>query len=118
PAAQRGATLAANGMERAVALAHAKDRLRHCWGGVKIVGVHTTGNGHFKVGESMQVEALVDLPDLDPSDVQVQLYAGPISATGEIENPQTLSMEHVRPMAPNRHVYVGKINCQTSGRHG
>ncbi len=34
------------------ALAKAKDMLRQRWGGIKIVGVHTSGNGHFHVGES------------------------------------------------------------------
>ena len=44
--------------------------------------MHTSGNGHFKVGQSMQVEAMVDLGELAPTDVQVQLYAGPITASG------------------------------------
>jgi hypothetical protein len=44
-------------------LAHAKDSLHHKWGGIKIVGVHTSGNGHYKVGEQMQVEAMLDFPE-------------------------------------------------------
>ena len=59
----------------------AKDSLRRKWRGIRIVGVHTSGNGHFKVGEQMQVEAMVDLPGVDPKDLSVQLYAGPINAT-------------------------------------
>jgi starch phosphorylase len=118
PSLVRGEILAADGLKRSIELAHAKDRLRHKWGGIKIVGVHTSGNGHFKVGESMQVEALVDLPELEPSDVAVQLYAGPINATGQIDRPQTLVMEHSREVGPNRHLFVGKIDCRTSGRHG
>ena len=88
PAFTRGGELAADGMARAIALAKSKDSLRHRWGGIKIVGVHTSGNGHFKVGEAMQVEALVDLPNVDPKDLTVQLYAGPVNARGEIEQPQ------------------------------
>src|SRR5688572_15181104 len=84
PAATRGAALGAESLKRAIELAHAKDRLRHKWPGVRIVGVHTSGNGHFKVGQSMQVEAMVDLGDLAPKDVHVQLYAGPITASGAI----------------------------------
>jgi starch phosphorylase len=114
----RGQALAADGMKKSVELARAKDMLRRKWPGLKIVGVHTSGNGHFKVGDSMQVEALVDMPGVDPADLAVQLYAGPINGRGEIEQPQAMTMTHVRPMAPDRHLFVGQIDCRTSGRQG
>jgi len=106
-------------LHRAAALlAHAKDSLRHRWGGIRIVGVHTSGNGHFKVGDQMQVEALVDLPGLDPKELTVELYTGPVSSAGNIERPQALRMTHAKSMAPDRHVFVGSIACRTSGRQG
>jgi starch phosphorylase len=118
PSLDRGLYMAQNGMQRAMELARSKDGYRHRWGGVKVVGVHTSGNGHYKVGDVMQVEALVDLPDIDPKDVRVQLFAGPINATGEIENPQILNMDHARQMGPGRHLFMGRIDCGTSGRQG
>ncbi len=54
------------------------------------------GDGHYKVGENVQVEAMVDLPQAKPEDVTVQLYCGPTSAAGEIENPQAIVMQHAR----------------------
>jgi len=92
--------------------------LRNVWNSIKIVGVHSSGNGHFKVGENMQVEALIEMPQVDPADVQVQLYAGPISATGQIEKPQTLAMKHTKLIADGRHLFTGAIDCRTSGRQG
>jgi starch phosphorylase len=118
PSARRGHLLAENGGERAVALAHAKERLHQRWAGVKIVGVHSSGDGHFKVGESMVVEALVDLHEIDPKEISVQLYSGPISATGQIEKPTVIPMTLMRQMAPSRHVFSGTVECKTSGRHG
>lgn len=118
PAHDRGELLAADGMKRSIELAQAKDRLRQRWGGIKIVGVHTSGNGHYRVGEEMQVEALVDLPDLSPDEVSVEMFVGPISATGEIEQAQALKMQHAREMGPNRHLFVGQIRCAQSGRQG
>ncbi len=105
-------------MERSIALAHTKDQLRNKWGGVRVVGVHTSGNGNFKVGDDLQVEALIDLQDLKPDDVAVELYAGALNATGQIEKPTLLRMSYGQQMAPNRHLYVGKIGCRSSGRHG
>lgn len=118
PALDRGAALQADGLKRSIALAHTKDHLRHTWGGIKIVGVHASGNGHYKVGQNVQVEALVDLPELKPTDVNVQLYAGPINASGSFEGARPTRMEYVREMGPGRHLFVGKIDCCTSGRHG
>jgi len=114
----RGEQLGANSMKRGIALAHAKDSLRHRWNSIKIVGVHTSGNGHFKVGQSMQVEAMVDLPGLTPEEVTVQLFAGPVNARGEIDQPQALNMALSKTMAPDRHMFVGKFDCRTSGRQG
>ncbi|HEY8747529.1 MAG TPA: hypothetical protein VIM11_06135, partial [Tepidisphaeraceae bacterium] len=92
--------------------------MRHRWNGIRIVGVHTSGNGHFKVGDMMQVEAMVDLPGVNPDELNVELYTGPVSAQGEIEQPQSLKMAHARSMAPDRHVFIGQIACRTSGRQG
>jgi starch phosphorylase len=118
PALDRGMRLAEDGMKRAARLSHTKDRLRQKWGGIKVVGVHASGNGHYKVGQQVQVEALVDLPDLKPNEVQVQLYAGPVNAAGGLESAQPMSMQHAREMGPNRHLFTGMISCATSGRHG
>jgi starch phosphorylase len=118
PSATRGAALQADGLKRSVALAHAKSSLRERWQGIRVVGVRTTGNGHFKVGEEMQVEATVDLPNVDPREVTLQLYAGPVNAAGRIEDPQVIPMPHAREMGEGVHLFTGTIDCRSSGRHG
>jgi starch phosphorylase len=118
PADMRGRDLAADNLDRSIKLAKAKEMLRQRWGGVKIVGVHVAGNGHYRVGENMQVEALVDLPNVDPREVSVELYAGPITATGEIGAPKILRMDYTKQIAGARHVFSGQIECRTSGRQG
>jgi glycogen phosphorylase len=101
-----------------VELAHYKDYLRSRWNNVKIVGVHTSGNGHYKVGQLLQVEAMVDLPSLKPEDVKVQLYAGPVNSQNSFEKATPITMEYVREMGPNRHLFAGSYECSTSGRQG
>jgi starch phosphorylase len=118
PAYQRGELLGADGLARAQKLARLKESLRHKWQGIKIVGVSASGNGHYKVGDTMRVEAMLDLPEIDPRDISVQLYAGQIGATGEFQNAEAMPMEHARELAPNRHLFVGQFQCRTSGRHG
>jgi starch phosphorylase len=118
PSDARGRKLAANNLERSISLARAKDILRSRWGGVKIVGVHVSGNGHYHVGENMEVEALIDLPDIDPKEIAVELYAGPITATGQIGAPTVLRMNHSKLVGGPRHVFSGQLECRTSGRQG
>jgi len=118
PSDARGRILVANNLERSIALAKAKDVLRSRWGGVKVVGVHVAGNGHYRVGEDMQVEALIDLPDIDPKEIAVELYAGPISATGQIGTPKVMRMNHSKQIGGPRHVFSGQIECRSSGRQG
>ena len=118
PAHVRGRELEADALKRSVELAQYKKRLRSAWGGIRIAGVHATGNGHYKVGQQVQVETLVDLAGLKPEDVQVQLYAGPLTASGSFEGASPLTMQHSREMGPGRHLYVGQIECRNSGRHG
>ncbi|HVT89078.1 MAG TPA: alpha-glucan family phosphorylase [Tepidisphaeraceae bacterium] len=118
PAMTRGIELAKDNYKRAVALAHSKDMYRSKWRDIRVVGVHSSGNGHYKVGDKIQVEALLDLPEMSPGDLAVQLYAGRITSSGEIENPQILKMEHTRQLAPNRHLFTGTLECNRSGRQG
>jgi starch phosphorylase len=118
PAMTRGLELGEENLKRAVGLARVKDLYRAKWGGIKVIGVHTSGNGHYKVGDKVQVEALLDLPDIDPKDVAVQLYSGTITSSGEIDRARVLNMQHARQMAPNRHLFTGTIECNVSGRQG
>jgi starch phosphorylase len=118
PAKRRGEMLAGDGLSHAIALASAKDSLRSKWKGIKVVAIQSSGNGHYKVGQNMKVDAMLDLPGIDPADVNVQLYCGPISAGGEIEKPSVLNMAHVKEIAPGRHMFVGEVQCATSGRQG
>ncbi len=118
PAAVRGRRLDGDNLAAAVGLARAKAGLRHKWAGVRVLDVRASGTGHFKVGQAVEVEATVDLPNVRPAEVVVQLYCGPTTAAGGIEDPQVLTMEPVREAGPDRHVYVGTITCRTSGRQG
>ena len=119
PANARGSILRADGYKRSLDLAHEKEKLRHSWKNIRVVGVHTSGNGHYKVGQAMDVEALVDVPgDLKPEDLKVELYAGRLNATGDLEGAAPMVMKPAKQMGPGRYLFTGTIECRTSGRQG
>jgi starch phosphorylase len=118
PASTRGDLLAADGLARARALSHSKLLYRQRWHSIRVVGVQTTGNGHYKVGENIEVEAMLDVPDIDPRELRVQLYTGNVSPAGEIENAQVVPMTYSKNVSGPRHLFAGSLQCRSSGRQG
>ena len=117
PAATRGAQLMADDLGRSVALARAKHELRERWGGVHIVGVRASGDGHYTVGQTIDVEATVDLPaGVRPADVAVQLVCGSATAAGGIADPVTVAMTPTAASVAGRQGFAGRIACRVSGR--
>jgi starch phosphorylase len=66
------------------------------------------------------VHADIYLGDLTPSEVTVELYHGPVDASGEILRPQIVEMEYQPTEGSEAGVYafVKQLTCQTSGMHG
>jgi len=122
PAHQRSRTLMADNYKPAIELAHTKARLRGNWHKIKVVGVSHSGSGHYKVGESINVEALIELPDLGTDlgtvEVRVQIYSGPVTSDQNIDRPQVTELSQASQVAPGRYMYKGTIVCRNSGRQG
>jgi glycogen phosphorylase len=83
PAAERAETLLADGGEAARELAEWKGRMRECWPDVRVVDVSDGPPPEVPVGEAFTVGAEVALGRLEPSDVEVQLWLGPVDSRGK-----------------------------------
>ena len=118
PASVRSQALAADNLGRSIKLAHDKDLLRSKWNGVKVVAVHTSGDTHFKVGQTMHVEAIIDLNGLSSQYVRVQLFAGLVNSEGKIDTAETIDMKPMREVSPGRTIFSGDMQCNASDRHG
>jgi glycogen phosphorylase len=118
PASTRGQALTAGALARGVELAHAKDTLRNQWHGLKVVGLNVSGNGHYKVGETIGVEAIVELGALTPAHIRAELFSGPVSGEKRVESGKVTTMSLAREVAPGRYMFTGKIPCTLSGRYG
>jgi starch phosphorylase len=70
------------------------------------------------VGGDLQVKARVNLGALNPNDVEVQLFHGPVDSLGEIAVPRTAAMSHNGTHEGSAWVYHGNIPCRSSGQHG
>ncbi len=118
PAAQRYQHLAEDEMARAKALAQWKSRLHEHWPEIRVDNVEAEVPARLKVGAELQVRAQVNLGALEPRDVTVQLYYGPLDTRGEIPKGEVMAMEWAESNGDGNHVFIGSIPARASGRYG
>jgi starch phosphorylase len=118
PALDRGNDFSANDFARAKKIAVWKQQLRDSWQGLKILEVIVDNHKTLKVGESITVRAHVDLSNLKPDDVSVELFYGALNAQGEIENPKIALMKPTANPKGTVYEFVGVNNLVMSGRLG
>ena len=118
PAHNRFASLTDNKMTGAKSLAAWRAKVQQNWSAIKIVEVKSDELRGMKVGESLDVNARIDLGALIPDDVSVELYHGMLNLDGEIIDPTVLPM--TASDKPKGHVYefLATIRSESSGRHG
>ncbi len=120
PSASRSERLMQNDLERAKALAVWKTGVRQQWTKIRIerVWADSAEGQELKVGDQLQVQALVHLGDLKPTDVAVEVYHGPLDAEGLIVDGQVLPTLIAQSKGSGTYLFAGAITCRTSGRHG
>jgi starch phosphorylase len=120
PSAERSQRLTDGDFARAKALATWKADLHNQWTKVRLERVWSDGPDiqELKVGDQLQVQALVHLGTLNPTDVAVELYQGQLDADGLIVEGKAISMLIAQSKGKGKYVFAGAIPCQTSGRHG
>ncbi|MBW8001990.1 MAG: glycosyltransferase family 1 protein [Planctomycetes bacterium] len=131
PAAKRWQHLTAENMARIKALAKWKQNISSVWNELEIkdvqINIKIDGKEQklssrapkLKVGQSLQVKALVKLSRLTPEDVSVQLYSGHVNTWGEISDGTAVEMKYQsQNEQTDEHFFVGTMPCETSGRQG
>jgi starch phosphorylase len=118
PAAERWDLLLANGADEARNLTAQLQRLRTHWQQIKINAPVRQNQEPHRVGDSFQVTTEVNLAELTPDEVDVELYYGHLKSLAE------LSASRVEPMAVQQdsgnghYVYGCTLKCEGSGRFG
>ncbi|HEY3294476.1 MAG TPA: alpha-glucan family phosphorylase [bacterium] len=99
----------------AKALAVWKERIRAAWNGVSIAGVKTTPSATLSSGAEVELSTQVNLGTLQPGDVEVQAYFGPLRADGSIafSGYQVLEAD-----SGTKGAYFGTVTFPESGRFG
>jgi glycogen phosphorylase len=93
PTVQRVHAMTTPDVSKAVEFAKWQAGVQRAWSKVKVLDVQV-GDTRVHVGEEVDVTATVQLGELSPSDVRVQLYYGPLNQRGQIgDSGATVDME-------------------------
>jgi starch phosphorylase len=94
-------------------------KLNGAWDEIAVVRTPEVPDRPLKVGETLELSATVKLGALDPADVKVQAYYGPMKSTGGIGAPETTEMAHAGPAgADGEHTFTTEITLSYAGRQG
>ncbi|MCE9592426.1 MAG: alpha-glucan family phosphorylase [Planctomycetes bacterium] len=118
PALHRARRLSENKLAGSIELAHQKDRLRANWGKLRIEDVIADVGRPLGVGESMPVGIVINLAELAPADVRVQVFLGPMDHDGRITHGTASDMDHRQDLGGGRHRFEGTVHAPNSGRYG
>src|SRR5207244_2033793 len=116
PSAQRYDTLAGDNLARAKELALWRRRLAQGWPQIRVEAVETNGADPMHVGGQLEVKARVNLGNLSPDDIEVQLFHGLVDSFGEIAHPGTVTMSPNDSRDGGVLMFQVHIPCRSSGQ--
>ena len=99
PAARFASHMTSNALERARHLGQWKRKVLQHWPQVRIETMWAK-DGQPTVGHGLEVHATVKLGPIEPKDVSLELYYGPLNAERQITMPRTVPMKWWRMRPP------------------
>jgi len=118
PAAKRYDALLANQSEEARKLTAQISRLRSLWKNIEITSPVRHAHGPCRVGEKFEITSEVNLAELKPDEVDVELYYGQMKSLEDLDASKSEPMRVQEDNGNGRYLYGCALNCQSSGRFG
>lgn len=120
PASDRHRTMTASQYAAAKELAQWRQHLFEHWYEIKVEDVLTSVQGDVQVGEAIAVKARLNLGQLTPADVKVELCQGTIDDKGDIPHGTCVPMEYQGQdvQIPVHSLYTADISYSVSGLQG
>ncbi|HUT60635.1 MAG TPA: alpha-glucan family phosphorylase [Phycisphaerae bacterium] len=121
PAISRCDELLSSNMQLAKELSAWKRRMADSFSSVRVESVTDNmdaNGGGARVGKEVRVEAVVNLGQLEPADLRVELYCGPLDQDGQLTAGQALPMERIAEEGDHRARYAVGMPCERSGLTG
>ncbi|HHP7233431.1 MAG TPA: alpha-glucan family phosphorylase [Desulfobacterales bacterium] len=95
-----------------------RNRLLRHWKQIRIESPVQDTKGPFRVGDSLQVTAIVTLGELQPDEVEVELYYGSLKHIDALSASHTLPMQVQENRGNGHYLYQCTLPCHIAGRFG
>jgi starch phosphorylase len=118
PAAKRYDALLANHAEEARKLTAQISRLRSLWKHIEISSPVRHAHGPCRVGEKFEITSEINLAELKPDEVDVELYYGQMKSLEDLDASKSEPMRVLEDKGNGQYLYGCALNCQSSGRFG
>ncbi|MBF0543146.1 MAG: alpha-glucan family phosphorylase [Candidatus Riflebacteria bacterium] len=114
---ERYKALSADDRKRARELAGWLRHVKSTWCNLRFENIETGEGCDHKVGDEIEIRARLFLDQLKPTDVQVEVYYGPIGLDDRIYSSKLVKLEP-KEVRDGRGTYSGKIKFDSSGKLG
>jgi len=118
PIANRIKALVADAAAEAKAQSVQYQRLRSLWKTIRVDPPVRDSSGPFRVGESFRVTSVVNLGEIRPEEVIVQLYYGPVKGVETMASGQSEVMIVREDRGAGVYLYACTLACREVGRYG
>ena len=117
PAHRAGTRLKENGFAGARALSGWRARIAGAWAGLSLRIEEPRMEKEIPVGAAVGVAVRANLGTLSADDVSVEIYHGPLDATGEIRDGSVVQARH-EGKDGDGDIFRAEIPCRVTGRYG
>jgi starch phosphorylase len=118
PAARRLESLTSDSAKDAVVFSKQYQRLGSLWSKINIETPVQETEGPFRVGDNFAVTTKVNLGELRPDEVNIELYYGPLKTVDTISESHHKEMTVKEDQGNGSYLYTCNITCAASGRYG
>jgi starch phosphorylase len=118
PSTRRWDSLVADEAGEARKMAAQIERLQSLWEKIKINSPARQTTGPYRVGDSFRVTSEVHLGELQPDEVDVELYYGNIKSLEEVSASHVAPMTVLEDRGDGNYLYSCDLVCEISGRFG
>ena len=119
PVSRRYQQFLSNGLTDAKKLSAWKENVQKYWPKIKIESVTTGPLNDLTVNVQLAVQSVINLGNITPDDVTVEIYSGKVDALDTIIAPETTKMDLVRSLGDGRYLFEGRCaSSQKSGNYG
>jgi starch phosphorylase len=108
-----------NNAKKAIQLIAQRNKLEKLWSQIKISPpVITHSQEPFRVGQTIPITVTVNLGELQPEEVEVELFYGPQKSLDTLAAGTKQRMTVQENRGKGQYIYASNINCENTGQFG